>query len=134
MVAEREEVLRGHRLEDLDVLDQDPLDRVDALQVVTRTLGIPFEEAIAHRLQLEQDLLEPELVRLVDHDEEELVVDGGIREELLEREELGELQVAAVGEEELDVVALRSSGRIDAAAPPSSPEPSEGPTSVSVTS
>ena len=83
MVAEREEVLRGHRLEDLDVLDQDPLDRVDALQIVTRSLGLPSEQAVAHRLQLEQDLLEPELVRLMDDDEEELVVDGGIRQELL---------------------------------------------------
>ena len=71
-------------------------------RIVTRPLGVPGEEAIADRLQLEQQLLEPELVRLVDHDEQELVVDGGIREELLEREELGELEVAAVGEEYLD--------------------------------
>ena len=126
MVAEREEVLRRHRLEDLDVLDQDALDRVHPLQVVTRALGIPCEEAIADRLQLEQQLLEPELVRLVDHDEQELVVDGGIRQELLEREELRELQVAAVGEE-VSTSRSRSSGRIDAAAPPSSPEPSEEP-------
>ncbi len=74
-------------------------------RIVTRTLGIPMEEAIADRLQLEQQLLEPELVRLVDHDEQELVVDGGIREELLERQELGELEVTAVGEEvDLDFV------------------------------
>ena len=99
MIAEREEVLWRHRLQDLDVLDQDPLDRVDALEIVTHSLGVTREEAIADRLQLEEQLLEPELVCLMDHDEQELVVDGGIGEELLEREELGELQVAAVGEE-----------------------------------
>ena len=99
------------------MLDQDALDRVHTLQVVTCALGVACEEAVANRLELEQKLLEPELVRLVDHDEQELVVDGWVREELLEREELGELQVAAVGEEvDLD---LRSFGRIDAAFPPS---------------
>ena len=44
VVAEGEEVLGRHRLEDLDVLDQHTLDRVDARQIVTRALGIPGEE------------------------------------------------------------------------------------------
>jgi hypothetical protein len=52
---------------------------VDALEVMARRLRFPAEQEVADRLQLEQQLLEPELVGLVDDDEQHLVVSGGIR-------------------------------------------------------
>ena len=47
-------------------------------------------------IQLVQYLLEPELVDLMDHDEEHLVVLGSLRQGALEREQLVDLQVFAV--------------------------------------
>jgi hypothetical protein len=45
-----------------------------------------------------QDLFEPQLVHLVHHDEQGLVVLGPLGERLLEREKLVELEVARIGE------------------------------------
>ena len=53
---------------------------------------------LSQLLELVQHLLEPELVDLVDDDEQKLVVLGTVRERLLEFQELVELQVAGVGE------------------------------------
>ena len=97
--SEGQEVLRRHRLQHLDVLDQHALDRVDADQVVPRALGIAREHALADRLQLEQQLLEPQLIGLVDDDEQQLVVHRGVRAELLHRQQLRDLQVRAVRQE-----------------------------------
>ena len=71
------------------------------VQVVARAFGVVVEHAVADRLELEDQLLEPQLVRLVDDDEQQLVVHGRIRPQLLQRQELGDLQVRAVGEEAL---------------------------------
>jgi hypothetical protein len=57
-----------------------------------------LEHCVADRLELEQQLLEPQLVDLVDRDEEKLVVRRWIREKALQLEKLGNLQVAAVGQ------------------------------------
>ena len=81
------------------MLDQHALDRVHTHQVVPRALRIAGEHPVADRLQLEQQLLEPELVRLVDDDEQQLVVHGRVGPELLQRQELGDLQVGAVRQE-----------------------------------
>ena len=51
-----------------------------------------------HAVELVQQLLEPQLVHLVDDDEEHLVVLGARGSRLLEREQLVDLQVAAVGD------------------------------------
>ena len=54
---------------------------------------------VADRLELEEDLFEPQLEDLVDRDEQQLIVRGGIRFELLQLQDLGDLQVGAVGED-----------------------------------
>ena len=51
-----------------------------------------------HVVELVQHLLEPELVDLVDDDEEQLVVLGPVGARLLEVEELVDVEVAAVGD------------------------------------
>jgi hypothetical protein len=81
------------------VLDQHAFDRVDARQVAPGALAVAREQEIADRLELEQELLEPELVRLVDDDEQELVMHGGVRAQPLRREEIRDGEVAAVREE-----------------------------------
>jgi hypothetical protein len=71
---------------------------VHALKVMARPMGLPREEGVSDRLELEQDFLEPELVGLVDDDEQELIVGGGVREQALQRNQLGDPQICAVGE------------------------------------
>jgi hypothetical protein len=55
-----------------------------------------LREELREMVQLVQDLLEPELVHLMDHDEEHLVVLRSLREGALEREQLVDLQVFGV--------------------------------------
>jgi hypothetical protein len=62
------------------VLDHHLLDGVDAVQVVARPMRVVAEEEVPHGFELEEDLLEPELVGLVQDDEQQLVVGGGIGE------------------------------------------------------
>jgi hypothetical protein len=50
------------------------LDRVHALEVMARTADPRFEHEGANGVELEQDLFEPELIDLVDDDEEQLVM------------------------------------------------------------
>ena len=59
--------------------------------------GIVSLEQPLHPIDLVQDLLEPELVDLVNDDEEQLVVFGPVRAWLLKIEQLVDVQVAAVG-------------------------------------
>src|SRR5256885_956290 len=67
-------------------------------QQVTGPFRIPGEHGLADGLQLEQHLLEPQRVGLVEDDEQQLVVGGGIREKTMEPEQLVHLKVASVGE------------------------------------
>jgi hypothetical protein len=52
----------------------------------------------ANRLELEQQFLEPQLIDLVNDDEQQLVVGRRIRQQLLETQKLVEFQIGAVGE------------------------------------
>jgi hypothetical protein len=78
-------------------LDQYAFDGVDPVEVAANAIGVAPEQAVPDDLQLEQDLLEPELVRLVDDDEEQLVVSRGVGQRGLEVEQLGDAEVRAVG-------------------------------------
>ena len=60
--------------------------------------GVAGARAAHHVIELVQELLEPQLVDLVNDDEEHLVVLGPLRARLLQREELVDAQVAAVGD------------------------------------
>jgi hypothetical protein len=53
---------------------------------------------IARGLELEDDLLEPQLIDLMHDDEQELVVGGRIRQQFLEVQQLRDLEIAPVGE------------------------------------
>jgi hypothetical protein len=107
-VAECEEVRRRHRLEDAELLDEHALDLdhapeviADARDVLLRHRGLALlragpPEHVARALELRDREAEPQLRRLVDHDEEELVVVQEGSSRVLERQELGEPQVRSV--------------------------------------
>ena len=71
-------------------------DGEDALQGVARAGTIVSRKQSLEVVQLVEDLLEPELVHLMDHDEEHLVVLRPLRQRALEREQLIDLQVFGV--------------------------------------
>jgi hypothetical protein len=77
-LAEAQEVLRRHRLEHHDLLDEDLLDAVHALQRLARLVGAAREHLVPGEAELVQALLEPQLAHLVDRDEQQLVVGGGL--------------------------------------------------------
>ena len=76
-VAEGEELERRHRLEDVELGDEHLEDGEHALERVTNADVIARLEQRLEPVELVQDLLEPELVDLVHHDEQRLVVLGG---------------------------------------------------------
>src|SRR5258708_4889459 len=94
--AKSEEILRRHRLQDIDLLDEKLFDDVDALQVVERKEHVVGIDSVARGLQLEEHDLEPQLVDLVGDDEKQLVMLGA--QPVLKLEELRHLEVCAVGE------------------------------------
>ena len=95
-LAEREELERRHGLEDVQLRDHDLQDRQDPFQRVLRTVRFVAFEPLTNAVELVQQLLEPELVDLMDDDEEELVVLRSCRSRLLQREQLVDLQVARI--------------------------------------
>ena len=77
MIAEAEEILRPHRLQDPDLVDEQALDLHHAPQQARPFVHVVLVELFRRRVHLVQDELEPQLVHLVDDDEESLVVVGG---------------------------------------------------------
>ena len=95
-LAEREELERGHGLEHVDLGDRHLEDREDALEGRERARRVPLSQQGLQVVELVQHLLEPQLVDLVNDDEQRLIVLRPVRERLLEREKLVELEVAGV--------------------------------------
>ena len=75
-VAERQELERRHRLEDVDLGDQHLEDREDALEGVERARAVVGAQQLLEIVELVQHLLEPQLVHLVHDDEQRFVVLG----------------------------------------------------------
>src|SRR5712691_11377869 len=89
-----QEVLRRHRLEDRDLFHQQVLDHLDAGEGVPGSAQILGLHRTPHALQLVDQHLEPELVDLVHHDEEQLIV--GLGQPLLQVEQLRDVEVRVV--------------------------------------
>jgi hypothetical protein len=75
-VAERGELERGHRLEDVDLGDQRLEDLQDPVEQMEGRIGVARLEHPLDFGELVEELLEPQLVHLMDDDEEQLVVLG----------------------------------------------------------
>ena len=78
--------------------DEQALDGVHPPQQVPRPPGLPRRHRVAGGLQLVEHLLEPQLVHLVHGDEQQLVVRRRVGAAGLQRQQLSQPQVAAVGE------------------------------------
>ena len=95
-LAEGEEFERRHRLEDVQLRDHDLEDGQDPLQRVLRAMRFLVVKELANAVEFVQQLLEPELVHLMDDDEQQLVVLRPLRARLLQRQQLVDLQVAGI--------------------------------------
>ena len=95
-VAEAVEGDRRHRLQDVHLGDERLEDGQDALSVASAAARRPSPGTL-QQVGLVEDLLEPELVDLVDDDEQRLVVLRPVRRRRLEVQELVEAQIGAVG-------------------------------------
>ena len=95
-IAEAGELPGRHRLQHVDLRHRDLQDREDAAQCAHRVRGVAVLEPGLQVGQLVEELLEPQLVHLVDDDEEHLVV--LVRARPLGTEHLVEGEVAAVGQ------------------------------------
>jgi hypothetical protein len=97
LVAEAEEVDRRHRLEDVYLRDEQLLYLGDAADGARRDGRAVFAHGAGRGVYLVEHLLEPELVRLVDGDEEQLVVVRRVGQALLQPDQLGHAQVLVIG-------------------------------------
>ena len=95
-VAEAGELARRHRLQHVDLGDDHLEDRQHPPQRVHDRRRVPVLEQLLGAAELVEELLEPQLVDLVDDDEQHLVV--LVRPRALGAEHLVEGQVAGVGQ------------------------------------
>ena len=98
VIAEAEEVLRPHRLQDPHLVDEQALDLHHAAQKPRPLVDVVLLDLLRRAVHLVEDELEPELVDLMNDDEERFVVVRGRGEALLQLEELRDPEVRAVGE------------------------------------
>ena len=101
-IPEGRELERGHRLEDVDLGDEGLEDLQHPVQQVKRRVRVARLEGPLDLGQLVDELLEPQLVDLVDDDEQELVMLGPAvhvaRQRLLRGEQLLEGEVGRIGD------------------------------------
>src|SRR2546425_5884577 len=95
-IPKREKVKRRHLLEHVDLRDQRFQNRQDALERCSGERRVVGAQQLLEIIQLVQHFLEPQLIDLVDDDEQGLVMLERTRTWLLEREQLFELQVTRV--------------------------------------
>ena len=96
VIAELVELLRRHRLENIDLLLEQPLNGMDPTKVLAYAKKVVAIEGLHRRIGFMQQLLEPQLVDLVDDDEEHLVVMLRLRERVLERQQLVDFEIGTV--------------------------------------
>ncbi len=75
--TELQESVRRHGVDDVDLVHQHALDLVAAAQPEAGPVGVAVEHPVPGVGKLEQQHLEPQLIHLVDSDEEQFVVGGG---------------------------------------------------------
>src|SRR5205823_13708757 len=86
------------RLEDVDLADERLEDGAAALEGGNGSVEVALPQVLADLLHLVQQELEPQLVDLVDDDEEHLIVLDRLRQRLLQGEQLIELEIGRVGQ------------------------------------
>ena len=97
-LAKGEKVERGHGLEHVDLRHHHLENGEHALQGRERARGVLASEQGFQVVELVEHLLEPQLVDLMDDDEQRLVVLGAVGQWALERQQLVELEIAGIGD------------------------------------
>src|SRR5438876_7064499 len=97
-IAETRERRRRHRLENVHLRHQHLHNCPYPLERMNRPEGIARGEISPYFLELMEQLLEPQLVGLMNDDEEHLVVLGGRGTWLLKREQLLKIEIACVSQ------------------------------------
>ena len=105
--AEGQKLQWRHRLEDVELRHHDFQDGEDPLQRVLGAVRLVARQQPRDAIEFMQQLLEPELVDLVNDDEEHFVV-LSVGPRLLQRQKLVELQIASVGDGRMCVSHVRS--------------------------
>jgi hypothetical protein len=95
-VAEARERRRRHRFEDVHLRDERLHDCPHAFKRMNCAEEIAGGEILFDFLELVEQLLEPKLVRLMNDDEEHLVVLGRGRARALERQQLLQIQIIGI--------------------------------------
>ncbi len=98
VVAELREVDGEHGFEQRDLLDQQVLDGVQAVEQLGGAQRLVLVQPVAHRADFVQHLLEPQLVHLMADDEEQPVVVRRTRQLALQRQQLRHFEVRGVGQ------------------------------------
>lgn len=96
MIAKLIELLRRHGFENIYLLFQQALNRVNAPKILGHAKQVVAIQGIHRIVDLVQELFEPEFVDLMDDDEQHLVVMCGTRERLLKIEQLVDLEIGTV--------------------------------------
>ena len=107
--AKGQEFERRHRLEDVELRDEHLEDGEHPLQRVLGAIRVVRCEQHVDPIDFVENFLEPELVDLMNDDEEQLVVLGPLGARLLESEQLVDMQIAAVGNDRIHAVSLSDS-------------------------
>ena len=97
VLAKTIELLRSHRLENIDLLPKHALNGVDSPEYLPHAHEIVGIAGDGELVELVQELFEPEFVNLMDDDEEQLVVMGRLRERFLQSEQFLDFEIRAVG-------------------------------------
>lgn len=105
------------RFEDIDLADQRFQDRSAALEGGNAAVEVAAAQVVGDFLQFVQQQLEPQLVDLVNDDEEHLVVLGRLRQRSLEDEQFVEFEIAGISKRHDRVRRLRPSAGVETAAP-----------------
>src|SRR5262249_4924367 len=95
-VAETGERRRSHRFEDVHLCHEYFHDCAHALERVDRSEEIACGKISLYFVKLMQQLLKPKLVRLMDDDEQTLVVLGRTRARFLKSEELLKIEITSI--------------------------------------
>ena len=98
LVAEPQEVLWRHGVQDVELVEQQTFDGVTALEPQTGLVAVAGDQPVSGVGELDQHLSEPELVDLVHGDKEQLVVCRRFGAWILLREQVGQVEVVAVRE------------------------------------
>jgi hypothetical protein len=96
--TKRLELQRRHSLEHIDLLDTGFHDGANPTEKGKRSVSVTVFQSGLQSRKLVENLLEPELIDLMNGDEQQLIVLRAIGEWLLQRQEFIDLEIGRIGD------------------------------------